>query len=202
MIVIRRDSLDLSGRELTHTRGLAQTFVAVMTLNLSKNSISIIGALPVGLRVLDISCNILLDLQGCSALKRLEKMDVSHNRIQSFAGIEGCLSLKNLYAQSNPLQIVTHIDMCPHLQLVDLSDCSISSWDGVRVLSLCKSLRQLALKGCPVFSPSIPSACCSFGAAFDHIGWCSNAQQCRKSSSSFTKARQSSRASCFSKKCC
>jgi len=50
---------DLSGRELTHTRGLAQTFVAVMTLNLSKNSISIIGALPVGLRVLDISCNIL-----------------------------------------------------------------------------------------------------------------------------------------------
>ena len=152
MIVIRRDSLDLSGRELTHTRGLAQTFVAVMTLNLSKNSISIIGALPVGLRVLDISCNILLDLQGCSALKRLEKMDVSHNRIQSFAGIEGCLSLKNLYAQSNPLQIVTHIDMCPHLQLVDLSDCSISSWDGVRVLSLCKSLRQLALKGCPVSS--------------------------------------------------
>ena len=152
MIVIRRDSLDLSGRELTHTRGLAQTFVAVMTLNLSKNSISIIGALPVGLRVLDISCNILLDLQGCSALKRLEKIDVSHNRIQSFAGIEGCLSLKNLYAQSNPLQIVTHIDMCPHLQLVDLSDCSISSWDGVRVLSLCKSLRQLALKGCPVSS--------------------------------------------------
>ena len=91
MIVIRRDSLDLSGRELTNTRGLAQTFVAVMTLNLSKNSISIIGALPVGLRVLDISCNILLDLQGCSALKRLEKIDVSHNRIQSFAGIEGCL---------------------------------------------------------------------------------------------------------------
>ena len=50
-----RDSLDLSGRELTHTRGLAQTFVAVMTLNLSKNSISMIGALPIGLRVLDLS---------------------------------------------------------------------------------------------------------------------------------------------------
>jgi hypothetical protein len=147
-----RDSLDLSGRELTHTRGLAQTFVAVMTLNLSKNSISMIGALPIGLRVLDISCNILLDLQGCSALKRLEKIDVSHNRIQSFAGIEGCSALKHLYAQSNPLQIVTHIDLCPHLQLLDISDCSISSWDGVRVLSLCKTLRQLALKGCPVSS--------------------------------------------------
>ena len=147
-----RDSLDLSGRELTHTRGLAQTFVAVMTLNLSKNSISMIGALPIGLRVLDISCNILLDLQGCSALKRLEKIDVSHNRIQSFAGIEGCSSLKHMYAQSNPLQIVTHIDLCPHLQLLDMSDCSISSWDGLRVLSLCKSLRQLAMKGCPVSS--------------------------------------------------
>jgi hypothetical protein len=123
-----------------------------MTLNLSKNSISIIGALPIGLRVLDISCNILLDLQGCSALKRLEKIDVSHNRIQSFAGIEGCSSLKLLYAQSNPLQMVTHIDLCPYLQLLDMSDCSISSWDGVRVLSLCKSLRQLAMKGCPVSS--------------------------------------------------
>ena len=123
-----------------------------MTLNLSKNSISIIGALPIGLRVLDISCNVLLDLQGCSALKRLEKLDVSHNRIQSFAGIEGCSSLRQLYAQSNPLQIVTHIDLCPQLQLVDISDCSISSWDGVRVLSLCKSLRQLAMKGCPVSS--------------------------------------------------
>jgi hypothetical protein len=123
-----------------------------MTLNLSKNSISTIGALPIGLRVLDISCNILLDLQGCSALKRLEKIDVSHNRIQSLAGIEGCSSLKHLYAQSNPLQIVTHIDLCPHLQLLDVSDCSISSWDGVRILSLCKSLRQLALKGCPVSS--------------------------------------------------
>lgn len=147
-----RDSLDLSSRELTHTRGLAQTFVAVMNLNLSKNSISSIGVLPIGLRVLDISCNILLDLQGCSALKRLEKIDVSHNRIQSFAGIEGCASLKLLYAQSNPLQIVTHIDLCPHIQLIDLSDCSITSWDGVRVLSLCKSLRQLAMKGCPVSS--------------------------------------------------
>ena len=123
-----------------------------MTLNLSKNSISIIGALPIGLRVLDISCNVLLDLQGCSALKRLEKIDVSHNRIQSFAGIEGCSSLRQLYAQSNPLQIVTHIDLCPQLQLVDISDCSISSWDGVRILSLCKSLRQLAMKGCPVSS--------------------------------------------------
>lgn len=152
LCLVFRDSLDLSSRELTHTRGLAQTFVAVMNLNLSKNSISSIGVLPIGLRVLDISCNILLDLQGCSALKRLEKIDVSHNRIQSFAGIEGCASLKLLYAQSNPLQIVTHIDLCPHIQLIDLSDCSITSWDGVRVLSLCKSLRQLAMKGCPVSS--------------------------------------------------
>ena len=104
--VDRREELDLSNRNLSYTSGLAGTYVALTSLNISSNSVAKLDSLPPTLLHLDASRNLLRRISGLERNEALTSLNLASNSIVRVAGLDACTALTELTLADNQIRVV------------------------------------------------------------------------------------------------
>ena len=144
-----REELDLSGRSLSYTAGLASTYVALTSLNISNNAVTRLDSLPTMLVHLNASHNLLRHISGLEHNYELQTLNLAHNSIVRLSGLEQCSALVEISLQSNEIKVVSDLECNLNLERVDLSHNSIPTVEALRTLSLNSKVTWLCLKGNP-----------------------------------------------------
>ncbi|CAL0303930.1 unnamed protein product [Lupinus luteus] len=126
-------------------------FVSLKVLNLSRNAIVKITALPRGLHVLNLSKNNICTIEGLRELTRLRAIDLSFNRIVRIGhGLASCSSLKELYLAGNKISEVDGLHRLLKLSILDLRFNKISTTKCLGQLAAnYNSLQAISLEGNP-----------------------------------------------------
>ena len=131
-----RTELDLSGRSLSYTAGLASTYLALTSLNISNNAVTRLDSLPTMLVHLNASHNLLRRISGLELNHDLQTLNLAHNSISRVSGLDGCTALVELSLQSNDLRVVSDLECNLNLERIDLSHNAIPTVEALRTLSL------------------------------------------------------------------
>eukprot|EP00961_Rhodomonas_salina_P185634 2506444-Rhodomonas_salina.1 len=91
-----REELDLSGRNLSYTSGLATTYIALTALNISNNAVTRLDSLPPMLVDLNASHNMIRKICGLDRCHSLRILNLAHNSITAISGVEHCTALTEL----------------------------------------------------------------------------------------------------------
>lgn len=120
---VRLRTLDLSRNGLRYLPWSLDPLVGIVTLKLSKNKLEQIGDLRIlsdSLRVLDLSDNRLVELEGLGWLSHLEELDLHGNKLTELDGIGKLTTLTRLKVSSN--QLVSIPARLRNLDLLELFD--------------------------------------------------------------------------------
>lgn len=147
-----REELDLSGRSLSYTAGLASTYVALTSLDISNNAVAKLDSMPPMLTHLNASHNLLRRISGLELNYDLQTLNLAHNTISRISGLDQCTALVELSLQSNELRVVSDLECNLDLERVDLSFNGIPAVDALRTLSLNTKVTWMCLKGNPCAS--------------------------------------------------
>ncbi|TPP45044.1 hypothetical protein CGC21_30110 [Leishmania donovani] len=132
------------------------TYNAITVLNLSRNHLTALCALPATLLRLDVSVNNLTELSGLQGCKMLTVLNARRNRLRSISGLEKNLSVAHLFLGHNGITAVEGVAHLVLLETLDLTYNELRTWASLRMLSLCSALRHLLLRGNPIMESGKP----------------------------------------------
>ncbi|KAG5487759.1 hypothetical protein LSCM1_08125 [Leishmania martiniquensis] len=132
------------------------TYNAITVLNLSRNHLTALCALPATLLRLDVSVNDLTELSGLQECKMLAVLNARRNRLRAISGLEKNLSLAHLFLGHNAVTAVGGVGHLILLETLDLTFNELRTQASLRMLSLCSALRHLLLRGNPIAEPGKP----------------------------------------------
>ena len=120
----------------------------ISQLDLSHNKIASTWGLEsnTALSSLDLSFNLLTQVQGWMFLSNLQILNLSHNSLCSVQGLHQCYKLTTLMLQHNHLRSTSGLETLRDLQYLNLSANSISDRTMLRRLSLNSKLEVLYLE--------------------------------------------------------
>ncbi|KAG5511949.1 hypothetical protein JKF63_07774 [Porcisia hertigi] len=123
---------------------------AITVLNLSRNHLTTLCALPATLLRLDVSVNKLTELSGLQGCKMLTVLNARRNCLRFIGGLESNLSVAHLFLGHNNITAVEGVAHLVLLQTLDLTFNRLCTQTSMRMLSLCSALRHLMLRGNPI----------------------------------------------------
>ncbi|KAG5488061.1 hypothetical protein LSCM4_08286 [Leishmania orientalis] len=132
------------------------TYNAITVLNLSRNHLTTLCALPATLLRLDISVNDLTELSGLQECKMLTVLNARRNHLRAIRGLERNLSLAHLFLGHNGITAVEGVAHLVLLETLDLTFNELRTQASLRMLSLCSTLRHLLLRGNPIMESGKP----------------------------------------------
>ncbi|CAG9567313.1 conserved hypothetical protein [Leishmania major strain Friedlin] len=132
------------------------TYNAITVLNLSRNHLTALCALPGTLLRLDVSENNLTELSGLQGCKMLTVLNARRNRLRAISGLEKNLSVAHLFLGHNGITAVEGVAHLVLLETLDLTYNELRTWASLRMLSLCSALRHLLLRGNPIMESGKP----------------------------------------------
>ena len=146
----RLASLHLQHNNISEVTGL-HTLDSVTSINLSHNLLEAVPSLPSSLKRLDLSHNLVMEVNFPRGQSKLQHLDLSHNpldslEVQSFSGLSHLLSLR---------LVSTHLTSIPSPALSSLTSLRSLDLSGLLVTSLGQgdltlpSLTSLSLTHCP-----------------------------------------------------
>ncbi|KAI8506452.1 hypothetical protein Bbelb_158790 [Branchiostoma belcheri] len=167
--ILRIDSNDISqleGKELTANSQLTHLDVScnklqelaavnclphLEELNASNNRLAAIRNMRCKkLQDLDLSTNFLTDLSGLKDLHSLTTLNLATNRLSSLTAIGKLRHLQDLNVSNNLLKELGNIsEQFPALEVFNVSENAIVSWEQVCLLSRCLQLAELHISGNP-----------------------------------------------------
>ncbi|XP_019642620.1 PREDICTED: protein phosphatase 1 regulatory subunit 7-like [Branchiostoma belcheri] len=167
--ILRIDSNDISqleGKELTANSQLTHLDVScnklqelaavnclphLEELNASNNRLAAIRTMRCKkLQDLDLSTNFLTDLSGLKDLHSLTTLNLATNRLSSLTAIGKLRHLQDLNVSNNLLKELGNIsEQFPALEVFNVSENAIVSWEQVCLLSKCLQLAELHISGNP-----------------------------------------------------
>ncbi|XP_066291972.1 protein phosphatase 1 regulatory subunit 7-like isoform X1 [Branchiostoma lanceolatum] len=167
--ILRIDSNDISqleGKELTANSQLTHLDVScnklqelaavnclphLEELNASNNRLAAIRNMRCKkLQDLDLSTNFLTDLSGLKDLNSLTTLNLATNRLSSLTAIGKLRHLQELNVSNNLLKELGSVsEQFPALEVFDVSENAIVSWEQVCLLSKCQQLAELHISGNP-----------------------------------------------------
>ncbi|KAJ9654552.1 Protein nud1 [Neophaeococcomyces mojaviensis] len=121
--------LSLQNSGLSTLYGLKEYCSSLQTLDVTGNRISQVADLPVTLRSLYISSNMLNDLTSWTHLHNLQTLDVSGNQLESLECFSGLMHLRKLNAKDNRIRSIEGILDMDGLVSLDLSGNDITEAD-------------------------------------------------------------------------
>ncbi|GET85591.1 hypothetical protein, conserved [Leishmania tarentolae] len=132
------------------------TYNAITVLNLSRNHLTALCALPATLLRLDVSVNSLTELSGLQRCKMLTVLNARRNRLRAISGLEKNLSMAHLFLGHNDITAVEGIAHLVLLETLDLTYNQLRTQASLRMLSLCSALRHLLVRGNPIMESGKP----------------------------------------------
>ncbi|KAK7196852.1 hypothetical protein NESM_000626300 [Novymonas esmeraldas] len=131
-------------------------FTAITVLNLSRNHLTSLDALPATLLRLDVSVNELVELNGLESCRMLAVLNARRNRLRSISGLHKTRSVAHLFLGHNAITAVDGVAHLVLLETLDLTFNAIRTHASLRMLSLCAALRHVLLRGNPVAETGKP----------------------------------------------
>lgn len=141
--------LDLAENEVEQTAGL-QPFTQLLSLDLSRNNVEALDALPGSLLHLNAAYNRVESVESLAALSRLVELNLSYNLLTSLQPLEQCVHLQVLLVAGNRIGSLQGLASLALLECLDLKCNYVERLPEVRLLSLNAALRVLTLQGNPV----------------------------------------------------
>ncbi|KAK5083474.1 Protein nud1 [Lithohypha guttulata] len=126
---LRRLSLQKSGLGALH--GLKTYCSALEHLDVRGNKVSQLTDLPISLRSLNVSSNMITDMTSWTHLHNLQSIDVSGNQLESLQCFSGLIHLRHLKASDNKIHNLEAILDLSGLVTLDLSGNDIPDVDFV-----------------------------------------------------------------------
>ncbi|XP_067672217.1 uncharacterized protein [Haliotis asinina] len=103
------------------------------------------------LQEVDLSGNRISDLSGLAGLPHLQILDVSNNQLTSLRSLGKLRSLEDLNVSHNKLSELSYFgQILPRLQILNICDNSLDTWQDVCDLGMMKELVEISLSGNPV----------------------------------------------------
>ncbi|CAJ1039924.1 hypothetical protein Q4I32_000870 [Leishmania shawi] len=132
------------------------TYNVITVLNLSRNHLTTLCALPAALLRLDVSVNDLTELSGVQNCKMLTVLNARRNRLRAIRGLEKNRSIAHLFLGHNGITAVEGVAHLVLLETLDLTFNELRTQASLRMLSLCSALRHLLLRGNPIIESGKP----------------------------------------------
>ena len=142
-------SLDLSKNELKIVSNM-QPLTALVSLDVSRNRISKLVGLPLGLTKLNVSHNQLVSIEGIAALPFLTELDISHNKLVSLGGLPRVSPLSVLNLSSNRLPSLSGLEVLGKLQILHVDNNFVCTADDIKHLHYTSTLKAVSFRGCPI----------------------------------------------------
>lgn len=102
--------LDLSEKRLSSLHMLDEFCNKIVTLDASKNALGHLDGVPMGVRHLKASNNLLTELTSWDHLMNLQYVDVSANEIKSLSALKNLVHLRSIKADNNQLTSLEGLD--------------------------------------------------------------------------------------------
>jgi hypothetical protein len=141
--------LDLAENKLCETDDLSE-YSCLLSLDVSHNTLTDLGAAPATLLHLNASYNHLEAASKLSSLVELIELNLGYNLLTSAADFERLGSLKVLLLPGNRISALHGLAALSRLEVLDLKFNYIDKPAEVRLLALNSQLRSLTLEGNPV----------------------------------------------------
>ncbi|KAJ3180359.1 hypothetical protein HDU85_004064 [Gaertneriomyces sp. JEL0708] len=85
----------------------------------------------------------------------LTHLSLPHCHLRDISGIESLSSLTEIYFPYNEIEELSSLGMLDNLKVLDLEGNAIEDFEEIEQLGLCAALRQLMLRGNPVYEQSV-----------------------------------------------
>lgn len=102
--------LDLSDKRLGSLHMLGEFCNKMVTLDASKNALGHLDGVPMGVRQLKVSNNLLTELTSWDHLSNLQYVDISGNEIKSLSALKNLVHLRSIKADNNQLTSLDGLD--------------------------------------------------------------------------------------------
>lgn len=132
------------------------TYNAITVLNLSRNHLTSLCALPATLLRLDVSSNALTELSGLQSCKMLTVLNARRNELRCIRGLERNLGVAHLFLGHNRITVIEGLAHLVLLETLDVTFNQLRTQTSIRMLSLCSALRHLLLRGNPIMESGKP----------------------------------------------
>mmetsp|Transcript_13246 Transcript_13246/g.24547 ORF Transcript_13246/g.24547 Transcript_13246/m.24547 type:complete len:501 (+) Transcript_13246:261-1763(+) len=124
---------------------------SAIALDLKDNALRQVSEVPVFVRSIVLSANLLKSLKSLSSLQCLVELDVSKNKLRSLKGLyRSCKSLRTLNASSNLMPCIEGLETMESLRHLDIRENRLSLISNMRSLSCNLGLIELRIMGNPV----------------------------------------------------
>jgi len=143
------DVLEVCGADKTQGYVWPHLKEAVFTHNQLKNIDTSLEFAP-SLQSLDLSHNLLKNIESLTSLSNLRHLNLSNNKLESLPAFDGLQSLTVLILKNNFLCDIRELSRLSNLQKLDVSSNCLVSFDSVKSLSVMEELSWLSLIGNPI----------------------------------------------------
>ncbi|KAF5012694.1 hypothetical protein FDECE_1254 [Fusarium decemcellulare] len=125
--------LDLHEKRLASLHMLDQFCGKLVTLDASKNALSHLDGVPMSVRQLKVSQNMLTELTSWDHLMNLQYVDISGNEVKSLSALKGLVHLRSIRADNNQLTSLDGLDTHDGLLSLRARDNLIEEVDFSRI---------------------------------------------------------------------